>query len=175
MPNAQTLFHKLNTQYFNGQLPHYRVVTSDEFGSGPHGLCRKREREIHIGTSLCGKELTKVLLHEMAHAAVPTRGHGRAWLAEMQRLADMGAPTREDVEAYQNPARTISKKDIKSEAYDTGCEWDISWAKARPIIGHKYGLTDVHGRSQSKGAAKLMQELRRQFCKGRRDSGLRRL
>jgi hypothetical protein len=72
------------------RLPQYRVVVSDEFGLGSHGLCRNKQRRIHIGTSLRGKELSKVLLHEMAHAAVPRSGHGRAWVAEMRRLADRG-------------------------------------------------------------------------------------
>lgn len=168
LTNAQRLFHKLNRQYFNGQLPEYRVVVSDEFGLGSHGLCRKEEREIHVGTSLRGKELTKALLHEMAHAAVPKRGHGKAWSAEMERLAKMGAPTRKDFEAYQDRLKTITEKDMESEAFDMGCEWDISWAQARPIIGLEYGLTNAHGRSESKRAAKLMQRLRRQFCEGRR-------
>lgn len=37
-----------------------------------------------------------------------------------------------------------------------GAEWDVSWSQARTRIGLRYGLTDAHGRSKSKGDAKLM-------------------
>ncbi len=45
---------------------------------------------------------------------------------------------------------------MKPEAYDMGAEWDVSWSQARTRIGLRYGLTDAHGRSKSKGDAKLM-------------------
>jgi hypothetical protein len=62
----------------------------------------------------------------------------------------------------------ITKKDMEADAYDMGAEWvDVSWATARPTIGLKYGLTNAHGRSESKADAKLMQKLRLQFYKGR--------
>jgi hypothetical protein len=110
--------------------------------------------------------LTKVLLHEMAHAAVSEDGDKEAWLAEMKRLDEMGAPTREDCEAYQDPLKTFTEEQMKSDAYDMGAEWPIGWAQARLRFGLRYGLTDAHGRSESKAAAKLMHKLRKQFYKG---------
>src|SRR6184192_574006 len=107
----QELFQKFNNEYFNGRLPRYRIVLTDDCALGSYGLCRKKEREIHLAASLSGKELDKTLLHEMAHAAVPRRGHGRGWLAEMRRLANLGAPTNDDWEAYQDRRRTITPKD----------------------------------------------------------------
>lgn len=169
----EQLFETLNGQYFNGRLPAYRIVLRDDFASGSHGECWRKGREIHLATSLRGTMLTTTLLHEMAHAAVRRgrAGHGKAWSGEMRRLADRGAPTAGDWEAYQDRRKTITLKDMKSEAFDMGCEWLISWAKARPLIGHKYKLTDVHGRSRSKSAAKVMQKLRREFLKGKSLSG----
>ena len=96
MNPAEILFQKLNQQYFEGRLPEYRIVLSESLGSGC-GRCDKKKREIHLNAMLLGDELTKVLIHEMAHAAVPRAGHGTAWLAEMQRLANMGAPTRAEI------------------------------------------------------------------------------
>src|SRR5262245_57451661 len=147
MNYAETLFQRFNQQYFNGRLPEYRIILS-ELGFGCHGECRKKERELYIDASKHGEELTKVLLHEMAHAAVPRKGHGKAWLAEMERLANMGAPTRGDWEAYQDPKQTMTNKDIEAEAFDMGMESPIPWAKARFHIGVKCGYTDAHGRSR---------------------------
>jgi len=161
------LFQKFNNEYFDGRLPRYRIVIND-CALGPHGLCRKKEREIHLAASLSGKELDKTLLHEMAHAAVPRAGHGKAWSAEMRRLANLGAPTDEDWEAYQDRRRTITPKDMELEAFAVGCQLPRCWAEVRIHFGLMYGLTDAHGRAHSKTAAKVMQRLRREFCRGQR-------
>jgi hypothetical protein len=34
----------------------------------------------------------------------------------------------------------MTTKDIESEAFEMGCEWDVSWAKARPILALDTGL-----------------------------------
>lgn len=164
---SQKLFDDYNRRYFSGRLPAYRILLSDQFGNGLHGLCRKRQREIHLGTRLSGNDLKSVLLHEMAHAAAPN-GHGSQWLAEMSRLAQMGAPTRKDFEAYEDSRRTVGEKEITSHAFDVGMNSDWPWSIARGSIGHKYGLTDERGRSESKRAAQLMERCRKEFVKGRR-------
>jgi hypothetical protein len=169
MSDAQKLFQELNHQYFKGQLPEYEIVLREDLRAGC-GKCDKKRRQLHLAKvtdNVSDERLPQLLLHEMAHAAVPRKEHGKAWLAEMKRLADMGAPTLEDWEAYQDRKRTITNRDIEAEAFDMGAEWPIPWAEARLDIGPKYGLTDAHGRSVSKRAAKFMQKLRKQFYKGR--------
>jgi hypothetical protein len=150
------LFEVYNQRFFGGRLPAYRIVLSDRFVTGSNGLCREKEREIHLGTGLWGMDLPRVLLHEMAHAAVARAGHRKQWLAEMLRLAEMGAPTREDWESYQNRARTAGLRDAAAESYDAGVETDVSWKVVRYQIGRRYGLTDDRGRPISKGAAKAL-------------------
>jgi hypothetical protein len=168
LQQIQELFQKFNNEYFDGRLATYRILFIEDAATGSLGLWRKEECEIHIAAWLRGHELVKTLLHEMAHAAVRKAGHGKAWSAEMRRLADLGAPTGEDWEAYQDPQRTITEKDIESEAFEMGCECGRRWADVRTHFGLKYGLTDAHGRAHSKRAAKLMQKLRRQFNRGQR-------
>ena len=71
----------------------------------------------------------------------------------------MGAPTRKDWKALQDPKQIMTNKDIEAEVLNKGMEWPIPWAEARPQIGLEYGLTNAHGRSVSKTAAKIMQKL----------------
>ena len=85
-PQCQELFDTYNQRFFDGRLPPYRIILSDPYGSGMHGICRKKQREILLRTNLRDKELPLVLLHEMGHAAVPKSGHGKLWSAEMLRL-----------------------------------------------------------------------------------------
>ena len=166
--DPQRLFDQYNAKYFAGRLPRYQILRTERYGKGDHGLCRKKQREIHLGTLLRGARLGEVLLHEMVHAATRS-GHGRAWQAEMLRLAEMGAPTRRDLLAYQDPDQTITWSEILNEARDACFETDLSWREMRAQIGLRYGLTDRQGRSESPGAAKRMQQLRQEFIKGRRE------
>jgi hypothetical protein len=116
---------------------------------------------------LRGQRLKETLLHEMAHAA--SNGcHGKQWLAEMLRLAEMGAPTGKDWEAYQNKQQTMGERQITAEACNIGMETDWPWSKIRGYIGNQYGLTDARGRSESKGAARVMERCKKEFWKGRR-------
>ena len=164
---CQELFETFNRQFFDGRLPTYRIVLCNRYGKGDHGLCRKKEREIHLGTGLGGFDLKRSLLHEMAHA-VTAGGHGKQWLAEMLRLAEMGAPTREDWEAYQDPDQTIGPTEIAAEFYDAGVETDRPWSIVRAYLGKTYGLSDDRGRAESKSAARTLCRLRKEFSKGRR-------
>jgi hypothetical protein len=165
----QELFEIYNRRFFEGRLPAYRIVVGNRYGTGNglHGFCRKKEREIHLDPRLRGVELKKVLLHEMAHAA--TRGtHGKQWLAEMFRLAEMGAPTREDWKAYQDQAQTLGPKNIAAECYDAGVETDLSWSSVRSRCGRENGLIDDRGRSVSTGASNTLLLCGKEFSKGRR-------
>lgn len=116
---ASERFAEFNGLYFGNRLPTYRILRRARFGGG--GLCRKREREIHLPTGIEGVELDRVLVHEMAHAAAKGNGHGKAWRSEMQRLAEMGAPgALEDLTAYLNPLQVISARELIAEARDHG-------------------------------------------------------
>jgi hypothetical protein len=168
-PQCQELFDTYNQRFFGGRLPPYRIILSDRYSSGMHGICRKKQREILLRTSLPDKELPRVLLHEMAHAAVPKSGHGKLWLAEMLRLAEMGAPTREDWETYQNPPKTARLREAAADAYDAGGGTDASWRVVRYQIGSMYGLTDDTGRAVSKSAARALRRCWKEFRKGRRE------
>ena len=79
--DVQKLFLRFNKKYFSDRLPNYRVVQSDLYGSA--GVCRRKEREIHLSDFLRGSALRITLLHEMAHAATNGR-HGLLWQGEMR-------------------------------------------------------------------------------------------
>ncbi len=166
---CQELFEIYNRRFFKGRLPAYRIVFGNRYGTGNgfHGFCRKKEREIYLGPLLRGMELKKVLLHEMAHAAT-SGAHGKQWLDEMLRLAEMGAPTREDWKAYQDTAQTVGPRNIAAECYDAGVETDLSWRSLRSRVGRELGLIDDRGRSVSTGASNTLRLCRKEFSKGRR-------
>lgn len=169
---CQELFDTYNQQYFGGRLPPYRIVSSilnDDSTCRLDGECRKETLEIHLRTALQDSDVPIVLLHEMAHAASRS-GHGKQWLAEMLRLAELGAPTRDDWNAYQGP--TIGIREFMADAYDAGAETetDVPWSVVRYEIGRRYGLTDDRGRSVSTPACKALRRCWKEFWKGRRDS-----
>jgi hypothetical protein len=164
---CQELFETYNQKFFGGRLPAYRIVRSSRYVTGFNAKCRKKEREIHLGTELQGTEFKKCLLHEMAHAATNV-GHGQRWLAEMHRLAEMGASTRNDWKDYQDPAKRVGTREIAAEVYDAGVETDLPWRDVRSRLGRDYNLTDDRGRSESRGAANLLRRFRKEFSKGRR-------
>lgn len=169
---ARRLFEKYNQKYFGGRLSSYRVLVTDRYGRGNHALCRTRQREIHLGTGLSGVKLKQRLLHEMAHAATPRArargGHGKPWQAVMLRLEKMGAPVQKgEAELYRDLC--IGEDQVKQQASDAGFQSDMTWRAYRPQIGLDYCSTDHSGRSESPEAARFMQELRREFMKGRRE------
>jgi hypothetical protein len=164
---CQAFFETYNQRFFGGRLPAYRIVLTDR-GPGFRGLWCKKEREIHLRMSLQGMDLRRTLLHEMAHASVRRGGHGKVWLAEMLRLAELGAPTREDWQDFQDKARTTGLRDAASEAYQAGLEGEFSWGTVRNNIGMQYGWIDERGRSLSKSASKAMLRCWKEFRKGRR-------
>jgi hypothetical protein len=164
---CQKLFQTYNLQFFSGRLPAYRIIRSNRYVKGANAMCRKKQREIHLGAELQGITLKKCLLHEMAHAATNV-GHGKLWLTEMHRLAEMGAPTREELNDYKDPAKRVGTREIAAEVYDAGFETDLPWRDVRSRFGREYNLIDDRGRSESKGAANLLKRFRKEFWKGRR-------
>jgi hypothetical protein len=165
--DLQSMFDRFNQRYWCGRLPRYRVIQSDRFGG--RGMCRRRQKTIHIADGLCRKEAEITLLHEMCHAA--TRGgHGNAWLAEMLRLAKMGAPTKQEWLGYQPSAHPRNCRAILAEFEDAGFECPgTGWAMVRRNIGYSYGLVDRRGRVESKESARFLRRARRMFCEGRKE------
>jgi hypothetical protein len=50
--DVQKLSLRFNKKYFGGRLPNYLVIHSDLYGSW--GICRKKQRDIHLSSSLQG-------------------------------------------------------------------------------------------------------------------------
>jgi hypothetical protein len=164
--NVTRLFDRYNARYFGGRLSEYTVIVSDRFGG--QGLCRRKQREIHIRPDLSGSVLRRVLIHEMAHASARDLNHGPVWIEEMQRLHRLGAPTAQDIRAYTKPNGTESAADIVSAAEDHGLEiGDPSfWQKYKLSECYRNGQCDKHGRAESPKAAKLIRKIRAAFMRG---------
>lgn len=144
---ATERFAEFNLTYFGNRLKVYRIIAAGRFGPG--GMCRKRQREIYLPVC-AGVELDRILLHEMAHAAAKRHGHGKSWLAEMKRLADMRAPTLEDWSAYQDQNKVLTSRHELAEAEDAGFNNpDVDWSNYRIYIGQQLGLVDTRGRSEA--------------------------
>lgn len=167
---ASGRFAEFNELYFGNRLPTYRILRRGRFGGG--GLCRKREREIHLPPGIEGTELNRVLVHEMAHAAAKGNGHGKAWRSEMQRLAEMGAPgALEDLTAYLNPLHVISDRELIAEARDHGLmNPDQKWKGYKVWFGQQYGTTDRCGDPESRAAARFIARVRKEFLAGQREA-----
>src|ERR1700680_4722535 len=125
----QNLFDKYNQKYFKGALADYKVIQSDRYGG--LGMCRRKQREIHIQAGLAGRKLRETLLHEMAHANSNGQ-HGKSWLAEMYRLARAGAPTKKDADGYVG-GQTINPPDMICMFEDYGLEAGVEgeWKNVR--------------------------------------------
>lgn len=131
--HAQEQFDKFNQTYWGGRLPRYRVIVSTRYGG--QGMCLKDARRIWLTPGLNGS-LEKVLLHEMCHAAA-SGYHGEKWLAEMLRLAELGAPTRGDWEMYQDPRTVYVKDEILSQFEQAGQDNPtLLWSVVRQDIGY---------------------------------------
>jgi SprT-like family len=86
----QCLFERYNRKHWRGRLPQYRVVPT---ALDCLGQCRHQKRIIEIDPNRheSDRRVRATLLHEMAHAAAPGRGHGLKFFAEMERLLRRGA------------------------------------------------------------------------------------
>jgi SprT-like family len=89
--DVQRLFERFNQKYFGNRMPAYRVAQSDSCGS--IGVCRKKQRAIHLSAGLRDSLVRTTLLHEMAHAATSPR-HGPVWQKEMRRLIRLLRPPK---------------------------------------------------------------------------------
>jgi SprT-like family len=161
--DVQRLFRRFNAKYFGGRLPNYRVIQSDLYGGD--GLCRMKQREIHLSPILQGSSLRTSLLHEMAHAAT-NGGHGALWQKEMRRLIRLGAPLKEELRAYL--MNTDSQHQLVGELEDAGFEiGDRSrWRSVRQNFGYSLNLLDKNGNVESRAAQRLLKKFKRAFFAG---------
>ena len=161
--DVQKLFKRFNRKYFGGRLPTYRVTQSDLYGS--MGVCRKKQREIHLSAGLQNSAARTTLLHEMAHAATSPR-HGPAWQKEIRRLIRLGAPLKRELDAYLKTTGHLG--DLISDASAAGFHFADRqrWPEVRQHIGYKNGLLDKNGNAESARSQKDLQRIKLAFLSG---------
>lgn len=93
----QPMFKRYNAKYFDNRLPLYRIESGHPpFDADGEGYCCIGQRIIYIAPLSLAKTRI-VMIHEMAHAAVPG-GHNKQWYREMERLKKTGAPVQLAIE-----------------------------------------------------------------------------
>lgn len=109
----QDLFFRFNNDYFGSKLPHYRIQVVDYVSRrnpNMRGKIYRRQRLIRL--TAAGEEfMISILLHEMAHAANKTDGHGKKFLEILKNLKQVGAPTMEG--EFPDPEYEIPKRITK--------------------------------------------------------------
>ena len=161
---VQDLFDQYNNRYWRGRLPRYKVLVTDRYTGG---RCEKRQRMIYINPSTPAV-VSRTLLHEMAHAAVRGNGHNKVWLNEVKRIVRLGAPLKQELAGYASK-NAINREQVLGEFYDAGCEADdtFTWRQLRRSLGYEYGYVDKEGRAADKYAAQFLEQLRREWLRGR--------
>jgi hypothetical protein len=90
-PFWQKRFRELNTTYFGGSLPEYRVyLCATMCEHRMPGQCLSKKREILIWKEMTYREMLAVLLHEMIHINI--LWHGPRFIKEWDRIRRMRAP-----------------------------------------------------------------------------------
>jgi hypothetical protein len=92
----QQLFREFNRRFFDDQLPPYHVKIIPPMKT--RKLCgdiKKAKRVIRIVLVEDEQQMTRTLIHEMAHAA-SVLNHGPKFEAELERLVQVGAPFAQD-------------------------------------------------------------------------------
>ncbi len=88
------LFAEFNSRYFREKLPRYRVQIVDYISKrnpNVRGKIHRRQRLIRLKASE-EHSMIEILLHEMAHAANRTDGHGKKFFQIVENLKLAGAP-----------------------------------------------------------------------------------
>ena len=88
------LFAEFNSRYFKDKLPRYRVQVVDYVSKrnpNVRGKIHRRQRIIRLKASE-EHSMIEILLHEMAHAANRTDGHGKKFFQIVENLKVAGAP-----------------------------------------------------------------------------------
>jgi hypothetical protein len=158
--DLQSLFAEYNQRYFGGRLPRYKVLLTND-----HSRWEGRKRKIYINPDQ--GDVSVILLHEMAHAAVG-RGQGKKFLDEVRRLVELGAPLQEERKRYA-PENQITLKQLLAEFFDAGPDApdDWTWPEVRRFLGYKWGITDKHGHANSRRLSRFFRRARREWSRGR--------
>ena len=158
--DPQSLFAEYNQLYFGGRLPRYKVLLTND-----HSPCERRKRKIYINPDK--EDVSVILLHEMVHAAVGF-GHRKKWLDEVRRLAELGAPLKEEIQKY-SPEKETSSKQLLDEFFEAGQDVppDWTWAEVRRYLGYKWGITDKYGHAKSRRWSRFLRRARREWSRGR--------
>ncbi len=93
----QELSGTFNVKYFRGRLDGFKVLAVYNAGGAsdqtPSGWVDFINREIHIALTEFRDAMPSMLLHHMAHASTVTLDDTEeAWINEMRRLREAGAP-----------------------------------------------------------------------------------
>ena len=112
--------------------------------------------------------ISRLLLHEMAHAAAKGNGHGKTWSNEIRRLIRLGAPLKKELAQYTHK-EVVDQFQILEQFYDTGCEAEdsITWTQVRRRLGYEYGFVDIEGRVADQYSARFLEKARREWLRGR--------
>jgi SprT-like family len=92
---VRSAFARYNERYWQGRLPHYRLVI--EAIPGAMGQCDRVRKiiKIDVDQHKSDREVRSTLLHEMAHAAAiirGSRGHDPKFFAQVEMLLRRKAP-----------------------------------------------------------------------------------
>jgi len=88
----ENLFQKYNKLYFNNSLKHWGVAIGQPEPEAV-GLCDYEHKQLVVATDKqTDAESRATLLHEMAHAAAKTAGHGYKFWEQIEKLLKKSAP-----------------------------------------------------------------------------------
>ena len=122
--DLDVLFDQLNSRFFGGCLPKYRVRRCDA-QDGEHGFINDEARTIWICRS---PDVRQTLLHEMCHIGTP--GHGRLFRAKLRGLARRGETWAQAERAYY----------LRAELGMKAGGWMALWEFARDFKGGLFNL-----------------------------------
>ncbi len=158
---ASRLFDELNTRYWGGRLPRYRVIQRADLGCW--GLCDNARRTILLAPHPSREALRLTLLHEMCHIGTgPGYGHGPRFLRKLRRLIELGetALHEEDLERYDGtvverhiaaakvagtllpevPFRDMLKSDIEDLAA-SNLDLRLRWPRVARALAQQYKMS----------------------------------
>ncbi len=158
--NLQNLFAEYNQLYFGGRLPPYKALLTND-----HSRCERRKRRIYVNPE--NEDVSVIILHEMVHAAVGP-GHEKAFLDELARLVELGAPLQEELKRYA-PEKVITPNQLLGEFFEAGlyAPPDWTWSEVRRHEGYRWGITDKHGGAKSRRWSRFLRRARREWYRGR--------
>jgi hypothetical protein len=177
---ASQLFDELNSKYWRGRLPRYRVIERAKL-SACLGRCDNTRRTILLAPHPSAEELRLTLLHEMCHIGTgPGYDHGPRFLRKLRRLVRLGETklVEEDIERYDGTAvkraieaaraaghfhfgneislRAALRSDIESLAI--GPELRVRWPRVARYLAQRYHMTISQLRRAAPWAERVWRE-----------------